>query len=137
METWRQISRSSMDNYHQLSEYKPIFTQIDTILFLVVFLQRYLVQKSWNNVDSKEGFTVLFYCQGTKRKAVSGYQSHDDSSDNSECSFPFKYSYGVNAWKHWVKTRQLDEDLLVLDELKSCKCFLFCYHKFCIKICFL
>ncbi|XP_023606900.1 zinc finger MYM-type protein 2 isoform X6 [Myotis lucifugus] len=59
--------------------------------------------------------------KGTKRKAVSGYQSHDDSSDNSECSFPFKYTYGVNAWKHWVKTRQLDEDLLVLDELKSPK----------------
>uniref|UniRef100_G1QL47 Zinc finger MYM-type containing 2 n=1 Tax=Nomascus leucogenys TaxID=61853 RepID=G1QL47_NOMLE len=50
--------------------------------------------------------------KGAKRKAVSGYQSHDDSSDNSECSFPFKYTYGVNAWKHWVKTRQLDEDLL-------------------------
>ncbi|XP_071064295.1 zinc finger MYM-type protein 2 isoform X3 [Dasypus novemcinctus] len=59
--------------------------------------------------------------KGAKRKAVSGYQSHDDSSDNSECSFPFKYAYGVNAWKHWVKTRQLDEDLLVLDELKSPK----------------
>uniref|UniRef100_A0A8C0WW13 TRASH domain-containing protein n=1 Tax=Castor canadensis TaxID=51338 RepID=A0A8C0WW13_CASCN len=59
--------------------------------------------------------------KGAKRKAVSGYQSHDDSSDNSECSFPFKYTYGVNAWKHWVKTRQLDEDLLVLDELKSLK----------------
>uniref|UniRef100_A0A8C0TMY5 Zinc finger MYM-type containing 2 n=1 Tax=Canis lupus familiaris TaxID=9615 RepID=A0A8C0TMY5_CANLF len=59
--------------------------------------------------------------KGAKRKAVSGYQSHDDSSDNSECTFPFKYTYGVNAWKHWVKTRQLDEDLLVLDELKSPK----------------
>ncbi|XP_045444448.1 zinc finger MYM-type protein 2 isoform X5 [Pipistrellus kuhlii] len=59
--------------------------------------------------------------KGAKRKAVSGYQSHDDSSDNSECSFPFKYTYGVNAWKHWVKTRQFDEDLLVLDELKSPK----------------
>ncbi|EPY87110.1 hypothetical protein CB1_000273061 [Camelus ferus] len=59
--------------------------------------------------------------KGAKRKAVSGYQSHDDSSDNSECSFPFKYTYGVNAWKHWVKTRHLDEDLLVLDELKSSK----------------
>ncbi|XP_074072352.1 zinc finger MYM-type protein 2 isoform X2 [Macrotis lagotis] len=59
--------------------------------------------------------------KGAKRKAVSGYQSHDDSSDNSECSFPFKYSYGVNAWKHWVKTRQLDEDLLVSDELKATK----------------
>ncbi|XP_054990228.1 zinc finger MYM-type protein 2 isoform X3 [Sorex araneus] len=59
--------------------------------------------------------------KGAKRKAISGYQSHDDSSDNSECSFPFKYTYGVNAWKHWVKTRQLDEDLLVLDELKSSK----------------
>ncbi|EHB09922.1 Zinc finger MYM-type protein 2 [Heterocephalus glaber] len=59
--------------------------------------------------------------KGAKRKAISGYQSHDDSSDNSECSFPFKYTYGVNAWKHWVKTRQLDEDLLVLDELKSPK----------------
>lgn len=59
--------------------------------------------------------------KGAKRKAVSGYQSHDDSSDNSECSFPFKYTYGVNAWKHWVKTRQLDEDLLVSDELKSTK----------------
>lgn len=53
---------------------------------------------------------------------MSGYQCHDDSSDNSECSFPFKYTYGVNAWKHWVRTRQLDEDLLVLDELKSRKC---------------
>uniref|UniRef100_A0A673T1F3 Zinc finger MYM-type containing 2 n=1 Tax=Suricata suricatta TaxID=37032 RepID=A0A673T1F3_SURSU len=59
--------------------------------------------------------------KGAKRKAVSEYQSHDDSSDNSECSFPFKYTYGINAWKHWVKTRQLDEDLLVLDELKSSK----------------
>ncbi|KAB0391631.1 hypothetical protein E2I00_014663 [Balaenoptera physalus] len=59
--------------------------------------------------------------KGAKRKAVSGYQCHDDSSDNSECSFPFKYTYGVNAWKHWVRTRQLDEDLLVLDELKSPK----------------
>ncbi|XP_036598965.1 zinc finger MYM-type protein 2 isoform X2 [Trichosurus vulpecula] len=59
--------------------------------------------------------------KGAKRKAVSEYQSHDDSSDNSECSFPFKYTYGVNAWKHWVKTRQLDEDLLVSDELKSTK----------------
>uniref|UniRef100_A0A8D1XFH3 TRASH domain-containing protein n=1 Tax=Sus scrofa TaxID=9823 RepID=A0A8D1XFH3_PIG len=58
--------------------------------------------------------------KGAKRKALSGYQSHDDSSDNSECSFPFKYSYGVNAWKHWVRTRQLEE-LLVLDELKSPK----------------
>lgn len=53
---------------------------------------------------------MVFYSQGAKRKAISGYQSHDDSSDNSECSFPFKYTYGVNAWKHWVKTRQLDED---------------------------
>ncbi|XP_036687074.1 zinc finger MYM-type protein 2 isoform X2 [Balaenoptera musculus] len=59
--------------------------------------------------------------KGAKRKAVSGYQCHDDSSDNSECSFPFKYTYGVNAWKHWVRARQLDEDLLVLDELKSPK----------------
>uniref|UniRef100_A0A8C3W4G2 Zinc finger MYM-type containing 2 n=1 Tax=Catagonus wagneri TaxID=51154 RepID=A0A8C3W4G2_9CETA len=58
--------------------------------------------------------------KGAKRKAMSGYQSHDDSSDNSECSFPFKYTYGVNAWKHWVRTRHL-EDLLVLDELKSPK----------------
>ncbi|KAF4025720.1 hypothetical protein G4228_017694 [Cervus hanglu yarkandensis] len=55
--------------------------------------------------------------KGTKRKAVSGYQSHDDSSDNSECSFPFKYAYGVNAWRHWVRTRRLEEDLLVLDGL--------------------
>ncbi|XP_057562997.1 zinc finger MYM-type protein 2 isoform X3 [Hippopotamus amphibius kiboko] len=59
--------------------------------------------------------------KGAKRKAVSGYQCHDDSSDNSECSFPFKYTYGVNAWKHWVRTRQLDEDLLALEELKSSK----------------
>ncbi|XP_008167591.1 zinc finger MYM-type protein 2 isoform X3 [Chrysemys picta bellii] len=59
--------------------------------------------------------------KGVKRKAVSEYQSHDDSSENSECSFPFKYAYGVNAWKHWVKTRSLDEDLPVLEELKSTK----------------
>ncbi|XP_063161856.1 zinc finger MYM-type protein 2 isoform X4 [Candoia aspera] len=59
--------------------------------------------------------------KGTKRKAVSEYHSQDDGSENSECSFPFKYAYGVNAWKHWVKTRNLEEDLPVLDELKSTK----------------
>ncbi|NXD22030.1 ZMYM2 protein, partial [Spelaeornis formosus] len=59
--------------------------------------------------------------KGVKRKAVSEYQSHDDSSENSECSFPFKYSYGVNAWKHWVKCRYLDEELPELEELKSIK----------------
>ncbi|XP_060626946.2 zinc finger MYM-type protein 2 isoform X1 [Anolis sagrei] len=59
--------------------------------------------------------------KGAKRKVVSEYHSQDDSSENSECSFPFKYAYGVNAWKHWVKTRNLDEDLPVLDELKSTK----------------
>ncbi|KAM4683354.1 zinc finger MYM-type protein 2 isoform 3-T4 [Amazona ochrocephala] len=59
--------------------------------------------------------------KGVKRKAVSEYQSHDDSSENSECSFPFKYTYGVNAWKHWVKSRYLNEDLPELEELKSTK----------------
>uniref|UniRef100_A0A7M4F5G4 Zinc finger MYM-type containing 2 n=1 Tax=Crocodylus porosus TaxID=8502 RepID=A0A7M4F5G4_CROPO len=59
--------------------------------------------------------------KGVKRKAISEYQSHDDSSENSECSFPFKYAYGINAWKHWVKTRNLDEDLPELEELKSTK----------------
>ncbi|XP_048150748.1 zinc finger MYM-type protein 2 isoform X3 [Corvus hawaiiensis] len=59
--------------------------------------------------------------KGVKRKAVSEYQSHDDSSENSECSFPFKYAYGVNAWKHWVKSRYLDEELPELEELKSLK----------------
>ncbi|XP_027533026.1 zinc finger MYM-type protein 2 isoform X3 [Neopelma chrysocephalum] len=59
--------------------------------------------------------------KGVKRKAVSEYQSHDDSSENSECSFPFKYVYGVNAWKHWVKSRYLDEELPELEELKSIK----------------
>ncbi|XP_057255660.1 zinc finger MYM-type protein 2 isoform X2 [Pezoporus wallicus] len=59
--------------------------------------------------------------KGVKRKAVSEYQSHDDSSENSECSFPFKYAYGVNAWKHWVKSRYLNEDLPELEELKSTK----------------
>ncbi|KAM6291562.1 zinc finger MYM-type protein 2 [Porphyrio hochstetteri] len=59
--------------------------------------------------------------KGVKRKAVSGYQSHDDSSENSECSFPFKYAYGVNAWKHWVKSRHLVEELPELEELKSTK----------------
>uniref|UniRef100_A0A8C3P4X1 Zinc finger MYM-type containing 2 n=1 Tax=Cyanoderma ruficeps TaxID=181631 RepID=A0A8C3P4X1_9PASS len=59
--------------------------------------------------------------KGVKRKAVLEYQSHDDSSENSECSFPFKYAYGVNAWKHWVKSRYLDEELPELEELKSIK----------------
>ncbi|NWS33520.1 ZMYM2 protein, partial [Polioptila caerulea] len=59
--------------------------------------------------------------KGVKRKAVSEYQAHDDSSENSECSFPFKYVYGVNAWKHWVKSRYLDEGLPELEELKSIK----------------
>lgn len=58
---------------------------------------------------------------------MSEFHSQDDSSENSECSFPFKYSYGVNAWKHWVKTRNLDEDLPVLDELKSSKYSLLSY----------
>ncbi|NXQ89535.1 ZMYM2 protein, partial [Nyctibius grandis] len=59
--------------------------------------------------------------KGVKRRAVSEYQSHDDSSENSECSFPFKYAYGVNAWKHWVKSLYLDEELPELEELKSTK----------------
>ncbi|NXQ05297.1 ZMYM2 protein, partial [Vidua macroura] len=59
--------------------------------------------------------------KGVKRKAVSEYQAHDDSSENSECSFPFKYAYGVNAWKHWVKSRHLEEALPELEELKSIK----------------
>lgn len=52
---------------------------------------------------------------------MSEYHSQDDGSENSECNFPFKYAYGVNAWKHWVKARNLEEDLSVLDELKSSK----------------
>uniref|UniRef100_A0A8D2MXY7 Zinc finger MYM-type containing 2 n=1 Tax=Zonotrichia albicollis TaxID=44394 RepID=A0A8D2MXY7_ZONAL len=59
--------------------------------------------------------------KGVKRKAVSEYQAHDDSSENSECSFPFKYAYGVNAWKHWVKSRHTDQQLPELEELKSIK----------------
>ncbi|XP_072182679.1 zinc finger MYM-type protein 2 isoform X2 [Excalfactoria chinensis] len=59
--------------------------------------------------------------KGVKRRAVSEYQSHDDSSENSECSFPFKYTYGVNAWKHWVKSQHLDKELPELEELKSTK----------------
>ncbi|XP_069496342.1 zinc finger MYM-type protein 2 isoform X2 [Ambystoma mexicanum] len=47
--------------------------------------------------------------KGPKRKAVSDFQSVDDSPDNSECSFPLKYAYGVNAWKYWVKTRISDD----------------------------
>lgn len=54
---------------------------------------------------------------------MSEYQAHDDSSDNSEGSFPFKYAYGVNAWKHWVKSRCVDEDLPELEELKPSKYF--------------
>ncbi|XP_051465253.1 zinc finger MYM-type protein 2 isoform X3 [Apus apus] len=59
--------------------------------------------------------------KGVKRKAVSEYQSHEDSLENSDCSFPFKYTYGVNAWKHWVKSRHLDEELPELEELKPTK----------------
>uniref|UniRef100_A0A8C2SR67 Zinc finger MYM-type containing 2 n=1 Tax=Coturnix japonica TaxID=93934 RepID=A0A8C2SR67_COTJA len=59
--------------------------------------------------------------KGVKRRAVSEYQSHDDSSENSECSFPFKYTYGVNAWKHWVKSQHLDKELPESEELKSTK----------------
>lgn len=76
---------------------------------------------------------MVFHDQGTKRKAVSGYQSHDDSSDNSECSFPFKYAYGVNAWRHWVRTRRLEEDLLALDRLTPRKCSGFVFTGSCLK----
>lgn len=64
---------------------------------------------------------MAFPWQGAKRKAVSGYQSHDDSSDNSECSSPFKYAYGVNAWKHWVRARRPDGDLPPPDARRSRK----------------
>ncbi|XP_075054970.1 zinc finger MYM-type protein 2 [Mixophyes fleayi] len=46
--------------------------------------------------------------KGMKRKALSEYQS---PNENSECMFPLKYSYGINAWKHWVKTHTAQEDL--------------------------
>ncbi|XP_053564502.1 zinc finger MYM-type protein 2 [Bombina bombina] len=48
--------------------------------------------------------------KGKKRKAILDFQTHDDCSENSESSFPFKYCYGVNAWKHWVKTRKVNTD---------------------------
>ncbi|XP_078515001.1 zinc finger MYM-type protein 2 [Lissotriton helveticus] len=47
--------------------------------------------------------------KGPKRKAVSDFRSPDDSPDNSECSFPLKYAYGVNAWRYWVNTRMSDD----------------------------
>ncbi|XP_075707726.1 zinc finger MYM-type protein 2 [Rhinoderma darwinii] len=59
--------------------------------------------------------------KGAKRKAVSDQSSNEDS----ESLFPLKYSYGINAWKHWVKARiaadgltdyksvRLKEDLLL------------------------
>ncbi|KAM9321170.1 zinc finger MYM-type protein 2 [Gastrophryne carolinensis] len=54
--------------------------------------------------------------KGLKKKAIS-----DDPSlpISSECVFPFKYSYGVNAWKHWVKAvaQELDETLMMKDNL--------------------
>ncbi|XP_030058253.1 zinc finger MYM-type protein 2 [Microcaecilia unicolor] len=59
--------------------------------------------------------------KGTKRKAVSESPSHDDSSDNSDCTFPLKYAYGVNTWKQWVRTRKLEEDEPLVDEPKSSK----------------
>ncbi|MEE6472744.1 hypothetical protein FKM82_009707 [Ascaphus truei] len=60
--------------------------------------------------------------KGTKRKALLDYQSVDDSSENSECVFPFKYSYGINAWKHWVKTRVANsDDLPALEQFGSTK----------------
>ncbi|KAM4795175.1 zinc finger MYM-type protein 2 [Rhinophrynus dorsalis] len=60
--------------------------------------------------------------KGTKRKAVLDYQTPDDGSENTECVFPFKYSYGINAWKHWAKTREkMWDDLPASVELNSIK----------------
>ncbi|NP_001086553.1 zinc finger MYM-type containing 2 L homeolog [Xenopus laevis] len=50
--------------------------------------------------------------KGKKRKVISDYQTSDDRSENSECGFPFKYSYGINAWKHWLKTQKTSNDEL-------------------------
>ncbi|KAM3935683.1 zinc finger MYM-type protein 2 isoform 3-T3 [Leptodactylus fuscus] len=60
--------------------------------------------------------------KGAKRKAV----CDQSSSESPESLFPLKYSYGLNAWRHWVKGRiaadelteyksvRLKEDLLLL-----------------------
>ncbi|XP_064413945.1 zinc finger MYM-type protein 2 isoform X4 [Latimeria chalumnae] len=56
--------------------------------------------------------------KGAKRKAVFGHHSQDGSP---EYRFPFNYAYGVNAWKHWVLTKNSDEHGLEIDDLKSAK----------------
>ncbi|XP_073518507.1 zinc finger MYM-type protein 2 [Phyllobates terribilis] len=45
--------------------------------------------------------------KGAKRKAV----SDQSDSENSESLFPLKYSYAINAWKHWVKARIAADEL--------------------------
>ncbi|NXA13757.1 ZMYM2 protein, partial [Sapayoa aenigma] len=89
--------------------------------FSVILINTVTLWASFNHPFREALFDCRIYLTGVKRKAVSEYQSHDDSSENSECSFPFKYAYGVNAWKHWVKSRYLDEELPELEELKSSK----------------
>ncbi|XP_077340122.1 zinc finger MYM-type protein 2 isoform X2 [Lithobates pipiens] len=44
--------------------------------------------------------------KGLKRKAV---LSDSSLPESSVCAFPLKCSYGVNAWKHWVKTTPQEE----------------------------
>ncbi|XP_053312419.1 zinc finger MYM-type protein 2 [Spea bombifrons] len=46
--------------------------------------------------------------KGTKRKALSVSPAADDGSERSV--FPFKYSYGINAWKHWTNTQAITRD---------------------------
>ncbi|KAM4700274.1 zinc finger MYM-type protein 2 isoform 1-T2 [Discoglossus pictus] len=59
---------------------------------------------------------------GTKKKALLDYQSNDENSENSQSSFPFKYSYGVSAWKRWVNTREtISDDLPELEDSSPTK----------------
>ncbi|XP_063285971.1 zinc finger MYM-type protein 2 isoform X3 [Pelobates fuscus] len=58
--------------------------------------------------------------KGAKRKALLDCQSLDDSPENTESVFPFKYSYGLNAWKHWARTHACNSDEMPELEEPSC-----------------
>ncbi|CAH2225255.1 zinc finger MYM-type 2 isoform X2 [Pelobates cultripes] len=58
--------------------------------------------------------------KGAKRKALLDCQSLDDSPENTDSVFPFKYSYGLNAWKHWARTHASNSDEMLELEEPSC-----------------
>ncbi|XP_072899780.1 zinc finger MYM-type protein 2 isoform X3 [Hemitrygon akajei] len=48
--------------------------------------------------------------KGTKQKALTDNHSQDGSVSTSEVGFTLSYTYGINAWKHWIATKKVKSE---------------------------